>query len=37
MNPIIVPDSMPAKVIIAIVCVVALYFALRSFGRNGRF
>jgi len=34
--PIMVPDSMPLKIVIAIIEVVALVFFIRAYIRNGR-
>jgi hypothetical protein len=34
--PIIVPDSMPLKIVVAIIVVVALIFFIRAYLRNGR-
>ncbi len=34
--PIIVPDSMPLKIVVAVIAVVALIFFIRGYIRNGR-
>jgi hypothetical protein len=34
--PIIVPDSLPLKIVVAVIAVVALVFFIRSYFRNGR-
>ena len=34
--PIMVPDSMPMKIVIAVIAAVALFFFIRAYIRNGR-
>jgi hypothetical protein len=36
MHPIVVPDSLPAKIVVAAITVVALIFFIRAYLRNGR-
>jgi len=35
--PIIVPDSLAAKIVVAVITIVALVFFIRAYFRNGRF
>ena len=35
--PIIVPDSLTAKIVVAVITIVALVFFIRAYFRNGRF